>query len=386
MANFDHLNALLNDFVKTGPAGCSCAVAKEGKILYEGYFGQADAETGRPITDDSVFRLFSMTKVIVCTAAMLLFERGKFLLDDPLEEYLPEYREAKVFVTRPNGTVVVEPTKHPILVKHAFSMAIGLPYPVLDMPTAHEMAKVKTRLSEEHGKYDLLTEVRAMGSVPLAFEPGSHWLYGYGHDVVAALIQIISGKRVGDFLAEELFAPLEMESTGYRFRGDIRERLVRCYSRNNDGTLSSSEFGGEEHHEPDALYESGGSGLLGTLKDYLTFSQILANGGQHRGQRIIGRKTIDLMRQNQLDDTQIHDFQNSYLAGYGYGLGVRTLMSTAKGHSNGSLGEFGWTGALGTYLSVDPSEGLSMVYMHQLNPNLERYHHLRVRAVVNGCL
>jgi len=388
MAKFDDLSNLLKKFVEDGLPGCGCAVAKDGKILYEGYFGYADLEEKKPITEDSVFRIFSMTKVVICTAALILFERGKFLLHEPIYEYLPEYKDTTVFVTDSDGKVHVEKAKNPMLIKHAFTMAVGLPYHFGDSPTAREMRRVKEELKAKYGKYDIVTEARAMGSVPVAFEPGTRWLYGYGHDILAALIQVISGKTVGEFLYDEIFGPLGMDSTGYRFHGDIKERMVSCYKKNENGTWEKVSGFLDEYHQPDAIYEAGGAGLYSTVRDYLKFSQMLANGGCYNGHRIISRKTIDLMRTNQLNEQQLKDFNfnNPYLAGYGYGLGVRTLMNPAEGNSNSSVGEFGWTGALGTYVSIDPSEGFSVVYMHQTIPNMEVYHHLRVRAVAYGCL
>lgn len=386
MAGFSDLSSLLEQFVKNGPAGCGCSVAKGGKTLYEGYFGYADLEEKRPVAEDTVYRLFSMTKVVICTAAMMLFERGKFLLNEPIYHYFPEYRDTQVFVTAPDGSVDVRKAQSPMLIKHAFSMAVGMPYPFGDSPTAKAMGTVKRELQEKHGKYDIVTEVKAMGCVPVAFDPGTHWLYGYGHDIVAGLIQVISGKTVGQFLQDELFDPLGMKDTGYRYRDGIETRMASNYRKEDDGAMKKVPGFLDEFHQPDALYECGGAGLYSTVNDYLRFSQMLANGGSFNGQRIMGRKTIDLMRANQLTGEQLRDFTNSYLAGYGYGLGVRTLMNTADGHSNGSIGEFGWTGYLGTYVSIDPSEGLSVVYMHQMEPNREEYHHLRVRAVANGCL
>jgi CubicO group peptidase (beta-lactamase class C family) len=386
MASFDDLSALLNQFVKNGPAGCGCAVAKDGKTLYQGYFGYADLEEKKPVTEDTVYRLFSMTKVIICAAALMLFERGKFLLNEPVYEYFPEYRDTQVFVKEPDGSVHVKKSKSPMLIKHAFTMSVGLPYHFGDSPAAGEMARIKNELKKKYGKYDIVTEVKAMGSVPVEFEPGTHWLYGYGHDILAGLIQIISGKTVGQFLQHEIFGPLGMENTGYRYRDGIECRMASNYRKDESGGMEKVPGLLDEFHQPDALYESGGAGLYSTVSDYLKFSQMLANGGSYNRNRIMGRKTIDLMRTNHLSRKQLKDFSGSYLAGYGYGLGVRTLMSMAEGHSNGSVGEFGWTGMLGTYVSIDLQERFSVVYMHQMEPNMEEYHHLRVRAVANGCL
>ncbi|NLD47137.1 MAG: beta-lactamase family protein [Clostridiaceae bacterium] len=386
MARFDDMSTLLKEFVNNGLPGCSCAVAKDGKTLYQGYYGYADLEEKRPVTEDTLYRLFSMTKVISCTAALILFERGKFLLNEPIYEYIPEYRDTQVFVKEPDGSVHVRKSKNPMLIKHAFTMSVGLPYFDGVSPTAKEMARVQDELKKKHGKYDIVTEVKAMGSVPVEFDPGTKWVYGYGHDIIAALIQIISGKTVWQFLQDEIIDPLGMKDTGYRFHDENELRMVSYYRKERSGAMKKIPGPLDEFHQPDAIYESGGAGLYSTVNDYLKFSQMLANGGIYNGNRIIGRKTIDLMRSNHLNKEQLKNYTTSYLAGYGYGLGVRTLMNIAQGHSNGTVGEFGWTGMLGTYLSIDPQEGFSIVYMHQMDPNMEEKHHLRVRAVANGCL
>ena len=389
MSRYEDLTALLDSFVKSGPAGCGCALAQHGKVLYEHYSGMADVAQNRPTDADSVYRLFSMTKVIICTAAMMLFERGKFLLDDPLYEYFPEYRHTQVRHREDTGGTRIREAVQPMLVKHAFAMAVGLPYPFYGTDTANDMLKAGEILRKDKPAFTLRDEIRAMGEVPVAFEPGSHWLYGYGHELVAGLIEVASGKTVGQFLEEEIFAPLGLKDTGYRYHGDLRARMTQSYRREEDGGLTPIPGMLDHNHEPDAVYEGGGAGLFSTVRDYLRFSQMLANGGELDGEKIIGRKTIDLLRANQLNAAQQRDFSgpgNSYLAGYGYGLGVRTMMDTAAGNSNASVGEFGWTGAMGTWTSIDPSEGFSAVYMHQMMPNMEAYHHLRVRATAYGCL
>jgi CubicO group peptidase (beta-lactamase class C family) len=379
------LTRLLDEFVKNGPSGCGAAVAQNGKILFEGYAGLADLETRRPITVDTTYRLFSMTKVIICTAAMILYERGQFLLNEPIAQYIPEFAHPKVVVTDHNGAQTLVDAKDPMLVKHAFMMAVGLPYHFGDSLTAQGIRKVQKELTEKYGHYDVVTEAKAVGlNVPIAFEPGSHWLYGYGHDIVAALIQVISGKTVGQFLKDEIFTPLGMASTGYRFWGDMEGRMATMYQKEADGSLKKTIGLLDQYHRPEAKYEMGGAGLFSTVGDYLKFSQMLACGGAYEGKQIIGSATIDLMRTNHLSEVQLKDFQNSYLGGYGYGLGVRTMIDKAGGHSNTSLGEFGWTGAAGTYTFIDPSRGLSGVYMHQMSPNMEEFHHHRFRAVANG--
>ncbi|WP_283657535.1 serine hydrolase domain-containing protein [Paenibacillus sp. RC343] len=230
MSRFEKVDQLLQQFIANGPAGCGCAIAQNGQVLYEGYHGYADLEARKPITEDTVYRLFSMTKVIVCAAALMLYERGQFLLNEPLYEYLPEYRNSYVFKTAPNGHTYMDKAETPILIKHIFNMSAGLPYASEYSDTGKAMQKVITALKDKQGKYDLRAEIKALSEVPLAFEPGTRWLYGYGHDLVAGLIEVISGKLLGQFLKDEIFDPLGMKNTGYRYRGDIESRMASFLS------------------------------------------------------------------------------------------------------------------------------------------------------------
>lgn len=378
------MDEFLSGHVKKGPAGCGCAVAQNGEKLYEGYFGYADLEKKTLITADTIYRQFSSTKIIICTAAMMLYERGKFLLNDPIYEYFPEWRDTQVAVEQPDGTYIIRPVARPIQVRDCFTMSMGIGYGGEDY-THRMMQKVRGELATTIGDYTLRDDIRAMAQVPVRFDPASHWLYGFGHELVAGMIEVTSGMTVGEFLKKEIFEPLGMNSTGYRYFGDTRERMVTPYIRHEDGTMEPTTGFFDMRHEPEAKYEAGGAGLFSTVNDYLTFSQMMACGGEYKGERIIGRKTIDLMRQNHLTDAQLKEFRNSYLDGYGYGLGVRTLMEPGR-MSNSSVGEFGWTGYMGTYVAIDPSEKASVVYMHNLVPNMEEYTHHRVRSIAFGML
>lgn len=387
MAQFDHLTALLRSFPETGPAGGACMIAQGGEVVYEHYFGQANVEKGIDTGPDTVFRLYSMTKVIVCAAALILFERGKFLLNEPLHRYLPEFEHVRKTVTGPTGQVHTEPVQNPILVRHAFGMMTGHPYPYGESLPVRELTRLRGELRERTGgRYTLRDEIRATAQAPLMFEPGAHWLYGYGHDLVAGLIEVISGKSIGQFLQDEIFGPLGMTDTGYRYRGDIEERMAVMYERAEDGTLTPASGEMDTLHRPDATLELGGQGLYATTRDYLKFASMMAAGGTLNGVRILGRHTIDLMRTNHLDETQMQDFGGSYSAGYGYGLGVRTLVDRAAGGSSSPLGEFGWTGMAGTWTSISPEHNTAIVYMHQMLPNMEEHYHLRVRAAAYGAL
>ena len=388
MSTIHDLDALMRDFADNHVPGAGCIVMRDGKVLYEGYTGLADLKTGRKVDESTLFRLYSMTKVIVCTGAMILFERGKFALNDPYSDYFPEWKDAQVAELTGSGMFRLRPAKRPLRVKDVFNMACGLPYPSPkgEHPTNKAMNEVRAALNEKYnGKYTVSQEVAAMAVVPLRFDPGEHWLYGFGHEMVAALIERCSGMTVGAFLKKEIFEPLGMTSTGYRFSGDQRERMAVLYHINDDGSYEPMAGMMDERFEPDQIYEAGGAGLFSNLRDYAVFTQMLACGGVYDGKRIIGRNTIDLMRTNMLNETQLNEFRNTYLDGYGYGLGVRTMMDIA-GVSNSTPGEFGWTGAAGTWTSIDPKNRFSVVYMHNTFPNNEEYHHMRVRAVAYGLL
>jgi CubicO group peptidase (beta-lactamase class C family) len=388
MAKSSNIDDFLEGLVQAedGPAGCGCAVARDGELLYENYFGYADLKSGKKIDAGSVYRQYSATKVVVCTAAMMLYERGKFLLNDPIYEYFPEWRHTMVAKKQEDGSVLIRETKRPIEVRDCFSMAMGIGYGGPEY-THQMMEKSRANLAASIGDYTLQDDIRSMASVPVMFDPGEHWLYGFGHELVAGLIEVTSGKKVSEFLKEEIFDPLEMKSTGYHYFGDIRERLVTPYQIDGAERVPVRNAMFDDRFEEGAHYEAGGAGLFSTVPDYLKFSQMLACGGMWKGEQIIGRKTIDLMRANQLSEQQLKDFQGDpYLDGYGYGLGVRTRLADRRATGNTSVGEFGWTGYMGTYVAVDPSERMSVVYMHNSVPNRERYVHHRVRDMAFGML
>ncbi|MBQ4257958.1 MAG: serine hydrolase [Clostridia bacterium] len=398
MANFKDLDALLQKYVDDGLPSCSCVIAKKGEILYENYFGYADIENKIPLTRENVFRQASLTKIAMYTTAMILYERGKFLMTDPIYEYFPEWRHSKKAVVKPNGDVEIVPTEHPITIKNVMNMTCGLPYhmilggiPVRN-PTANAMGEAMKPLLEK-GYYTLREQIKAMAEVPLAFEPGTRWLYGFASELTAGLLEAIGGKPAELVIKETLFEPLGMENSANFTFGDIPQRLVKDYVLNRGKNLGDEDALSIVPADREAKMVGplgtvpGFSRVITNCYDYTKLMQMLANGGVYNGERIMGRKTIDLMRCNTISQELIdRDFSNSYLAGYGYGYGVRTLMDKYVGHHNGSLGQFGWTGGSGTWAEADPSEGVSIVYMHNLQPNLEEYHHLRMRAVAYGCM
>lgn len=399
MSDFRDLDLLLQKYVDDGLPGCGCVIAKHGEVLYENYFGWADIENQKPLTRENIFRQASLTKIAMYTVGMMLYEQGKFLMTDPLYEYFPEWRDTMKLMPRPDGEVDVVPVEQPITIKNIFNMTCGLPYQAImgmtqiQQPVSAAMAKAVQEITDENGYYTLRDQIRAMSKVPIAFEPGSRWLYGFASELMAGLLAEICGKPAELVIKEMLFEPLGMSSSANFFCGDMKQRLVKNYFLTPGKQLGEEGALYVPGPEVDAIWVGelgkvpGFARVMTNCMDYTKLMQMLACGGVYQGKRIMGRKTIDLMRTNTLTDTMIReDFSNDYLAGYGYGYGVRTLLDRYEGHHNGSLGAFGWTGGSGTWAEADPEEGVSIVYMHNLQPNLEEYHHLRMRAVAYGCL
>ena len=392
MATGKDVDALLQRFVDGGLSGCGLKVTQHGKTLYEGYFGQEDPEKGIDMNARSVFRMASMSKIPMYTTCMMLYERGLFNLTDPIYEYLPEWKDLKKCVRTANGDVKIVPCEKPMLISDILSMKCGLPYCNGPMPknpsdelniTMISMKECMKPLNEQ-GHYTNREHVRAMSKAVLAAEPGDEWIYGFSSEISAALIETVTGRGIDDVMREFLFDPLDMQDTGSRFFGDIESRMVRMYTRHADNTRTYEYCPFDSKHIPGPEHEEGWARLFSTVEDYSHLLQMLAEGGSYNGRKIIGRKTIDMMRTNGLNKHQLKAMDDEYNRGYGYGYGVRTLIDREKANCAGSPGSFGWTGGFGTWCEADPAEGLGIVYMHNQMPNMENYYHLLVRQAAYG--
>ncbi|WHY02620.1 serine hydrolase domain-containing protein [Neobacillus sp. DY30] len=387
MKSFEKLHPLLKNFVEKGPAGCACFVTHQGKTVFEDYIGYADIETETPILPDTIYRIYSNTKVVTCVAALILYERGLFLLNDPLEDYLPEFKELKVYHRNKNGDLSILPATESIKIKDLFMMTSGLTYGGDGNETERQVKLALTNFNNDNGaeNLDVRTLSKILSKIPLAFEPGTQWQYGYSHDVLGTLIEVVSGKSFGQFLKDEIFDPLEMKDTFFKIPEEKKDRLCTLYNRSENGELSKNSLM-DGYYQPESKFESGGGGLLSTLGDYSRFAHMLANGGELNGVKILGRKTIELMATNHLQPDVAQHYNWDFLKGYGYGLGVRVMIDPLLAGSNSSIGEFGWCGLAGTWVLIDPKEKVSAVYMQQMLPNFEAYHHPRLRSVIYSSL
>lgn len=390
---FKRLDNLLQKFVDTKSIpGCACSIYQGDKIVYEGYYGYSDIESGKPITKDSMFRQASTTKLFTYAIMGMLYEEGEFLFSDPLSDYLPEWKNTQKYVVTPNGTVETAPLESPITIRNAVDMMCGMPYcmaPAVNAktPTLAAMSEQMAKLLQETGgsAANLRDEVRVMANAPVMFEPGSHWQYGFGSEITGALVEVMTGKSVREVFVERIIEPLGLANTDTYITQENKDRIVTSYRKLSDGSLVASPKEADKGNNPDLTPVGARPMLLASSNDFAKFMQMLANGGKFKGKKYLGEGTVEMLHANHLGEAQMHDFTNDYLAGYGYGLGFRTVLTQKYGH-NGRLGCFGWTGGAGTWVEADPVDKLAIAYMHNMAPNEELYHHHRVRSVAYGCL
>ncbi len=370
--------------------GNSISVRVDNKEVFTYQSGYADVENKIPMTADKLFNIYSCSKVATVTAAMQLYERGFFLLDDPVYDFLPEYRD--LYVKNADGEIVK--AKNVMTVRQLFSMTSGLNYNMRNP----SMAKAK---EVTEGRMDTVTVAKYLAQEPLSFEPGTRWLYSLSHDVLAAVVEVIAGKKFRDYVKENIFDPLDMQESFYH-NAHVQDRMAEQYRYvdSDDANIVNQQATGGSGKAgqlvnvtknvtaiPGPEYDSGGAGITTSVSDYSKFVSALANGGVGpNGQRIISAGTIDVLRANQLNEVQMADYNWSQLKGYGYGLGVRTCIDIAKSGSTGSIGEFGWGGAAGATVLADPSRRISIFYAHHMLNSQEPYYQPRLRNVLYTCL
>lgn len=380
MGDLLNLDRLLENFIKDGPPGAGLKVFQGSTPVYERYLGYADLENGIHFNSGTILQLASMTKCIAVAAVMQLYEQGEFLLTDPVSKFIPSYKDQKIFKMDGRGNIAAVPAKSEVTVGNMFDMTSGLTVSWdWENPNSKAISAVYRKLVEE-GKYTLQEFARAVGEIPAAFDPGEHFFYGQSHDILAAILEIITGMTFGQYLKKYFFEPLNMPDTHFFVPEEKTSRIAVLYNliggKRTPGQLPPFFF--------TKTFESACGGLYGTLEDYSHFA-IAMTTGEYNGVCLLNENTIRLMAMNRLSPQALKDFENAYLAGYGYGLGMRTRMNPAAG-SNTSIGEFGWTGGFGTYVVMDPVKQITIVYGHNSMPNLEEYIHPRIRNIVYSAL
>ena len=344
MMNFERLRAFQDSLWERGIPGNDLAIYLDSKPVYRYFSGYQDIEAKIPINPNTLYKMFSMTKPVTCAAALKLCEEGKFHLNDFVDWYLPEFAGTKMRIV------------------HLFTMAAGLDYN-LESPSLMDLY--------ERTNCDFSTRefVEALAKEPLQFEPGTHWCYSLCHDVLGALIEVVSGKSFGEYLRENFFEPLGMKSaTFHATPGQEMNYAIRYRKDPESGNFVRSDQ--SNPYQRSLRFESGGAGLSMTVDDYAKFACMLTRRGTTEyGERILSSRTVDLMRTNFLNPTQIDDLWHSaddfHRWGLGWGLGVRTVYDKTAYGTFGADTAFGWGGAWGTYLTMDPENKLTLVYAEQ---------------------
>jgi CubicO group peptidase (beta-lactamase class C family) len=375
-------------------AGAQVAVARHGHAAYFHSFGRMDVERDRALTDDTVFRIYSMTKPIVSIALMMLHERGLFQLSDPVARYFPSWANHRVYVSGQGADMVTKACDRPMIVKdlltHMSGLTYGgaLPFVPSDDPVDAVYKGLKIR---SQGSSDTTADfIGKLAQVPLRFQPGTRWEYSLATDVCGALVETISGRPLDEFLRTEIFEPLGMVDTGFFVRPDQKDRFAANYQR-VDKKLKLLDDPATSLYLTKPNFCSGGGGLVGTTSDYMKFCHMLCNGGMGPHERIIGSRTLSMMRINHLpnnaDLTQIGSggFSETAYAGIGFGLGFATTMDRAASNRV-AAGTFYWGGAASTLFWIDPEEDLTVTFMTQLMPSTTFNFRGQLENIIYGAL
>ncbi len=350
----------LDRFVSSGQiAGYAARIMRSDEVLFEGHGGCANLEKKVPMADDTIFAIASMSKVITVAGIMQLYEQGLFKLWDPVSAYLPGFKHSSIARENADGTVEILPAKGEVTMRQLFTMTSGVPYAGKENAAARiRLEKEEEQMARGVSRPQTVDYCNWVGQLPLAFEPGAQWMYGFSIDVLGAVIEVLSGQTLGDYLKEHIFDPLGMRDTGFYVPREKLDRVATIYHIHDSMKPADRKVPTEK-----PLFEGGGGGLYSTVRDYSRFAQMLLHGGSLDGVRILGRKTIDLISTDHLTPAQQATHNWDTQRGYGYGLGVRVMTNPEIADINGSVGEWGWDGAFGNWFCVDPKENLTCVYL-----------------------
>ncbi|MDO8913861.1 MAG: serine hydrolase domain-containing protein [Phenylobacterium sp.] len=359
-------------------AGCQIAVSRHGHQAYLKSFGSMDLERNKPMMDDAIFRIYSMTKPITSIALMTLYEKGYFQLNDPVSRFVPSWKNHRVWVSGEGDSMVTEAPKRPVSFKDVLSHTGGFTYGggLPGVGDQHPVDKIYRGLKvRSAGSNDTMMEfLDKLGQVPLLYQPGERWMYSLATDICGALVEVVSGKPFAQYLQEEIFGPLGMKDTSFFVSPDKIDRFCANYQRGPDKKLKVIDDPATSAFAKEPGFKSGGGGLTGTIADYMRFCEMLRRGGELDGHRVIGPRTLEMMHMNHLpggkDLTQlaIGGFSETANEGVGFGLGFASTMSQTQTATLGT-GDYYWGGAASTIFWVDPKEDLSVVFMTQLMPS-----------------
>jgi len=388
LKNLALLNNVIQKEIDNGAInGAAIRVIHNNEQVYETELGFANKEDGVLIKKNTIYRMYSMSKPMTAVAAMILYERGLINLLSPVSDYLKGFQNQKVLTDKGLVDAV-----RPVTIQDLLNMTSGVVYPDGSFEVGRLMGDLFNEADQLYfqGKpLNTLEFCNRMGQIPLEFQPGERWRYSASADVLGAVIEVASGRKLSQFMQEEIFAPLGMVDTAFYVPEEKKDRFAEIYDYNYESKQLvpfRQPFLGIYNYQTPPAFESGGAGLVSTVEDYSHFALMLVNGGTYNGVRILGHKTVEYLATPQLTDKQAATYDWDSIAGYSYGNLMRILVDPVKAVSNGSIGEFGWDGWTGNYFFVDPKENLVMLYMVQkcggTNPNFMR----RLRSIIYGAL
>ena len=346
---------VMQGYVDNGKIPCALTmIAREGKLVHFEKFGMQDIAAAKPVEFDTIFRLYSMTKPITSVAVMMLYEEGHFQLTTPVSEFVPAFKDMKVYTE--DGSAIVDADRE-VTIKHLLTHTAGLIY---DSNKDDHPIDQRYENADLYGG-DLANMVNKLGGIPLLHQPGTAWKYGMSIDILGYLVGIVSDMPFETFLKTRIFEPLGMDDTGFSVRVENANRYSKVYEFGEDGELQAIE---KVHAAtgPLSFFHSGGGGLQSTAPDYLRFCQMVLNDGELDGERLLGRKTAELIRMNHVPP----DWLAPERTGTGFGLGFSVITDVADTSSLGSVGTCSWGGMASTTFWIDPVEDLIGIFMTQL--------------------
>ncbi|MDX1382829.1 MAG: serine hydrolase domain-containing protein [Thermoanaerobaculia bacterium] len=353
----ERLEEAMQELVDDGQlAGITTMIARHGRIAHFGTFGHQSLEEKIPMAEDTIFRIYSMTKPITGVALMILYEEGLFRLSDPVAKHIPEFADLKVAAGEGANGPKVEDADHPMTIRELMSHTAGLSYGIFSQSQVDEMYVEANILDNDQTLQEMIDK---LAQIPLRQQPGSQWHYSVAVDVQGYLVEKLSGQPFGEFLAERIFEPLGMHDTGFYVPAEKADRFSQVYTHDEEGNLIAQEgFGGRRNYLEAPTFESGGGGLVSTTTDYMRFCQMLLNGGELDGARILSPLTVDLMHRDHMPRGM------EMSPGTGFGLDFAVVLDPVAADGI-SKGEYYWGGAAGTWFWIDPVEDLVFVGMIQ---------------------
>ncbi len=360
------IERILEDATAKGENACAAVMLwhDDEEALFK-LHGLADIQQQKPIARDSIYRLYSLSKPMTAVTAMTLIERGQLDLLAPISDFLEGFKDQRVALS----DTETEPVKRPVQVRDLFTMTSGLPYPGEEEPAERAMTALYGQLKQEMMDQSPLSTIAAanrIGQSPLAHQPGEAWKYGTSADVLGAVIEVVSGKPINEYMADVLFEPLHMTDTDFFVPAEKRDRLVTVYERTETGLKTHPES--ESLHGVFSLPSvlEGGAGIYSTIDDVMHFGRMLLGSGKLKKERILSKNSVSWLSENHLTPQQQSYLVWDSVLGCGYGGLMRVLLSPGQSFSLGAKGEFGWDGWTGTYMSVSPDTKSILVVMQQI--------------------